>query len=165
MNRLRHGEWVAAASAVALLIALFVTWFALDGPAGPGGGATRYAPMGGSGDPGGSGWSSLGWLALALCVLAIVTALTLAVLTATRDSPAAPVLLTVLTTVAGLLALIALLIQGWAQPGTDELVSTRAGYWLGLLASAGITAGGILAMRDERSPHVEPYPVPVRPAP
>jgi hypothetical protein len=145
VSRLRYGEWITAASGVALAAVLFLDWF---------GGAVS-----------GSGWSTLGWLALALCAVAILAALALPFLQVTRDSPSGPVLGAIAAALAGFLASVALVVQGIAQPGPDELVSVRAGYWLGLACALGVWLGGFLAMRDERSPHARPRPVELRPAP
>jgi hypothetical protein len=96
------------------------------------------------------GWSSLGWLALALAVLAIVAAFAVVGVGATRQSPSGPMLAIVAATVLGVLAAVGLLVEG---------------YWLGLVAAAGIVAGAIGAMRDERSPGAVDKPVELRPAP
>ncbi len=158
-RRLRHGDWVAALSALALLVLLFFDWFGLDlTPPG----TTDVVAFGSfSGD----GWSTLGWLALVLCVLAIVIGLANGLLTATRESPAGPVLAAILTMVFGFLATVALLIQLWAQPGPDEYIAVKAPFWLGLAAAAGVWLGGWLAVRDERVPRARVRPVDVRPAP
>ena len=62
-------------------------------------------------------------------------------------------------------ALVALLIQGAAQPGPDELIEIKVGWWLGLLACIGITAGGWLSMKQESTPNARERPIEVRPAP
>jgi hypothetical protein len=146
-NRLRFAEKFALVSALALLGFLFLDWFGVHG----GGGL--------------SGWDSLGWLALALCVLAIVAGLALPVVFALYESPVLPLLTAICAMLFGGLAVIALLVQVIAQPGPDELVAVQAGWWLGLLAAAGIARGGFLSMRDEYLPGVPVTDVPVRPAP
>ena len=142
-NRLRFAEKVAAVSAVALLAFLFlVDWF---------------------GDA--SGWDSLGWFALALCVLTIVAGLALPLVFAFYESPVLPLFSAICAMLLGGLAVIALLVQVVAQPGQDELVAVQSGWWLGLLAAAGVARGGFLSMRDEYLPGVPLTDVPVRPAP
>lgn len=163
-NRLRFAEKVAGLSALALLGVLFLDWFA--GELGPltgrhHGGWTAYAY-----DTGGiSGWDSLGWFALALCVLTIVAGVAVPLLFATQQSPVLPLFTAICALFLGTLAVIALLVQVVAQPGPDELVAVKAGWWLGLLSAAGVARGGFLSMRDEYLPGVPVADVPVRPAP
>lgn len=142
-NRLRFAEKVAGISALALLaVLLLVDWF---------GGA--------------SGWDALGWLALALCVLTVVAGLAVPLVFASYESPVLPLLAAIVALVVGLVTVIALLVQVVAQPGADEGVAVQAGWWLGLLAAAGVARGGFLSMRDEYLPGVTVPEVPVRPAP
>jgi hypothetical protein len=145
-NRLRFAEKVAGLSALALLVFLFLDWF-------------------GVGRTGASGWDSLGWLALALCVVTIVVGLAVPVVFGLYESPVLPLFTAISAVTVGLLTVIALLVQVVAQPGPDELVSVRAGWWLGLLAAAGVARGGFLSMRDEYLPGVPIPDVPLRPAP
>jgi hypothetical protein len=165
-HRLRFAEKFAAVSALALVGILFLDWFA--GPVGLEGahfartGWTAYAPAGSGGV---SGWHSLGWLALALCLLAVVAGLALPFVFAAYDSPVLPLFGAISAMLLGGLAVVALLVQVVAQPGPDEYVSVEAGWWLGLLAAAGIARGGFLSMRDEYLPGVPVADVPVRPAP
>lgn len=149
-HRPRYGERWAALSAIALLaFLLLVDWF--GAPAVEGGAA--------------SGWESLGWLALVLCLLAVVAGLATAVAFSLYDSPVLPILAAIAATVIGILAVVALLVQVIFQPGEDGGVQVLAGWWLGLLAAAGIARGGFLSMRDEYLPDVPIADVPVRPAP
>ena len=147
MNRLRFAEKVAGVSALALLGFLFLDWFGVEDGAGT------------------SGWDSLGWLALALCVLAIVAGLAVPILFALHESPVLPLFGAIVAVLVGALAVIALLVQVIFQPGPDELVVVRSGWWLGLLAAAGVARGGFLSMRDEYLPGVPIPDVPLRPAP
>lgn len=146
LRRLRFGEWVVGASALALLAFLWLDWFA--------------TPTSGL-----SGWDSLGWLALALCLLAIAAGLALPVVVGLQRSPVLPMLAAIVTMLAGGLAVLALIVQVVFQPGPDELVSVRSGWWLGLLAAAGVARGGFLSMRDEHVPGVALPEVEARPAP
>lgn len=164
-NRPRFAEKVAAGSALALFGVLFLDWFALDlGPLVTGGdgepaSVTVYAAGGAS------GWDSLGWFALALCVLSIAAGIAVAVLFTTQVSPVLPQLASACALVLGTLTVIALLVQVVFQPGPDELVTVQAGWWLGLLAAAGVARGGFLSMHDEYLAGVPIPDVPVRPAP
>jgi hypothetical protein len=142
-NTPRFAEKVAALSALTLLGVLFlVDWF---------------------GDA--SGWDALGWFALALCVLSIVAGLAVAIVFALYESPVLPQFIAVCALFVGSLTVIALLVQVVFQPGTDELVTVKAGWWLGLLAAAGVARGGFLSMRDEYLADQPTADVPVRPAP
>lgn len=146
-NRLRFAEKVAGVSALALLGFLFLDWFGLAG-----------------GD-GASGWDSLGWFALALCVLAVVAGLALPLVFGSIESPVLPLGAAIAALVIGVLTVIALLVQVIFQPGPDEAVAVRSGWWLGLLAAAGVARGGFLSMRDEYLPGVPLADVELRPAP
>lgn len=156
-NRLRFAEKVAGVSALALLGFLFLEWFA----SGPEGGWTSYTPA--LGDL--SGWDSLGWLALALCVLTIAAGLALPLVFGTQESPVLPLSAAIAAMLIGGLAVIALLVQVVLQPGPDEIVTVKSGWWLGLLAAAGVARGGFLSMRDEYLPGVPLADVELRPAP
>lgn len=166
VHRLRFGEKVAGLSAVALFGFLFLDWFGASGVAvtpllGHNGMVRLYAPV----KLGGSGWDTLGWLALALCLVAIVAGLAVVFVFAAYESPVLPVLFGMLAMLLGGLAVIALIVQVIWQPGPDRLVSVESGWWLGLLAAAGIARGGFLSIRDEYLPGVPLPDVPVRPAP
>jgi hypothetical protein len=162
-NRIRFGEKVAALSALALLGFGFLDWF--GGP-----GANYLVLFGGRrhdlvGIDIGMGWESLGWFAFAACAAAIVAGLVLPFVVAAYESPVLPIFAAMATMLLGGLAVVALLVQVIAQPGPDELVEVKSGWWLGLLAAAGIARGGFLSLRDEYLPSVPLPDVEVRPAP
>ena len=139
----RYGEKWAALSAIALLAFLFlVDWFS-----------------------GVNGWDSLGWFALGACVLAALAGLATALTFSLYDSPVLPLFCAIGATVLGIVAVIALLVQVVSQPGPDEAVTVQSGWWLGLLAAAGVARGGFLSMRDEYLPGMPMPDVEVRPAP
>ena len=152
-------------SALALFGFLFLDWFGGIGGAyfNRAVGAPAYAGV--VGRYGESGWHVLGWAALTACVLAIVAGLALPLLAATHESPVLPVLGSIWASLFGWIAIVALLIQVIAQPGPDELVEVKSGWWLGLIASFGIAAGGWMAMRDEYTPRARKRQIEVRPAP
>lgn len=145
-KRLRFAEKLSALSALALFGFLFLDWFGL-------------------GDHQRSGWSSLGWLALALCLVAIVAGLAVAVIFASHESPVLPVLAAVSATTLGGLAVLALVVQVIFQPGNDATTTVLSGWWLGLIAAAGVARGGFLSMHEEHLPGVAVKDVEVRPAP
>ena len=148
LSRLRLGELLAAAAAVALLVALFFDW-ERDGAASSGGGVPQ------------SGWSSLGWPVLALVLAAVALALTLAVVTAGRRPAAIPIGAAVLTTGVGILVTLVLTVRVLLL---DDALGLAG---LGLLAMLLIPVGGWVAMADERrqAPYSAPPDVPRRPAP
>jgi glycerol-3-phosphate acyltransferase PlsY len=132
MRRLRDGEWIAGAGAVALLASLFLHWYGFSG--GRGGEATA--------------WQALALLDVFLALLALVP-LALVYLQATRESPSLPVVLSVFTLLAGLLATLLILYRMVAPPGPDDLVGLEAGAFLGLAAAVVVTAGGWRSLRAE----------------
>jgi hypothetical protein len=160
VKRLRPGEWLAGLSALALFGFEFLDWFSrVPGPLTRGNNV--YAYLAG----GVSGWHSLGWAALACCIVAMVAGVLLPVIAATYESPVLPVLGSIVATLLGVLAVFALLIQVIAQPGPDELVEVKSGWWLGLIASFGVAIGAWMAMKDETTPRARQRPIEVRPAP
>ena len=124
LRRLRAGEWIAGAAGLALLVSLFLSWY--DGQ---------------------SGWESLGILDVILAFVAL-NALAIPFVTASYPVPALPLAhqsLTVLITSVALLLVVGrvLNIPDWAD-------GREGGLWVALLATLGVIAGGLLAMRDER---------------
>ena len=141
MSRLRKGEWLALAAAVALVVLLFLPWF--DGRIG---------------------WTSLGWLMIALLVLCIAGAAWIALTTIdnvlTRIMPAL-----VITTAVSAVTLVILILRVAAFPPGD----TEVDAYLGILATAAIFAGAGIALADERTDAPEsaftpPAPRPAPPA-
>lgn len=152
---------MAALSACALVGFLFLDWFGrVPGTLRVGGNGVAFYLVGGE-----SGWHSLGWAALAACVLAIVAGLALAALSATHESPVLPVAGAVVASFVAALALLALLIQVIAQPGPDQLVEVKSGWWLGLISCFGILSGSWMALRDDHTPHARVRKYEIRPAP
>lgn len=126
LRRLRVGEWIVGASGVLLLVALFLPWY---------------------GDPSSTAWESFTVLDVILALLALA-AVTVPVVTAAQRVPALPLAVESLTALFGLLALILVLIRVLNLPG--EAHGREIGLWLGLVATLGIFAGGLIGMRDER---------------
>lgn len=120
------GEWIAGACGLLLLIALFLPWY---------------------GEPSSTAWEAFTVLDLILALLALA-ALSVPIVTATHRVPAVPLALESLTALFGVLAVILVLIRVLNLPG--DAGGREIGLWLGLLATLGITAGGLIAMRDER---------------
>ena len=143
LRRLRSGETIALAGAIALALLLALDWFFLSTP---------DARVGAHE----SGIRALGWFATILMLGAIVVALGLAFFTVTQRAVAVPVMLAVFTTVLGFAAVVAIAVRLVAQPGlgvgagnTDVEIELPA--YLGLLAAIAIAFGGWRSMADERT--------------
>lgn len=137
-RRLRWPEWVAAVSAVVLLIVLFVmNWFTVvltSGGAGP-----RYKVAETV-----NGWDSLRHLRWLLVITAIA-ALILFVLQAVRRSPALPVTLSLVLPLLGGASVIWLLVRVAISPPGGRC----PGGWVGLAAAAVLTWGAFRSLRME----------------
>jgi hypothetical protein len=142
-SRLRHGEWIAAGSAVLLLVLMvFVPWYGVSNASAPKSAAlsrsTSY-----------TGWSALTHLRW-LMVVTIVAALALAFLQASRRAPAWPAAMSPIVTLLGLITSLALLYRVVISvPGADDLLEQKAGSFLGLACALGILYGGYASMRQE----------------
>jgi hypothetical protein len=155
MRRLRIGEWIAAAGGVALLVVMFLDWYAVVVSVDPGFELSA----------GFDAWESFDVIDLVLAIVAAL-AIGLAVLQATQRSPALPVGAGVLTTVAGAVAVVLVAYRIINQPGDNEFVEVRIGAWLGLAATLAIAGGGWASLHDERAPGIPPGPEPeLRPPP
>jgi hypothetical protein len=154
MTRIRAGEALAAAGAIALFVLLFADWFSADG-------ASR------------SGWSSLGWALVALLAVVIVMAAVLVISTVVRAKPAIIVGSATITAALGIVVfLIALVRVLVLQPDLDlglgnTSVGIEAAGYLGLVALAATAAGGWITLADERTNARESAytPPPPRPIP
>jgi hypothetical protein len=128
LRRLRAGEWIAGLWGLALLVSLFLPWYA-DGA------GSR------------TGWQSLGALDVVLAIVALA-ALAIPVVTAFHRAPAVPLAHQTLTVLAGALALLLVLVRVLNMP--DWADGREWGLWVALAATFGVVAGGLIAMRDER---------------
>jgi carbon starvation protein CstA len=157
MRRLRDGEWIAGAGAVALLASMFLHWYRLDLPSPAGGLDDPFAPEA-------TAWQAFGVLDVVLALLALVP-LALVVTQATRKSPAIPVFLSVMTVLAGALAALLILYRIVNQPGENQFVEVQVGAWLGFLAALVIGAGGWRSTRVEAVPGDPARPIEEQPLP
>jgi len=146
--RLRAGEWLAAAAAIAIPITLALPWY---------GARARETTV--------TGFESFTAIDV-LLVLSAAVGLALAILQATQEGPALPLAFGVLTVTAGGIATLLALYRVIDEPGPDEFIDVRLGAWLGLVATAALTAGGWLSIADERVRGLPPGPEPeLRPRP
>jgi hypothetical protein len=139
IERLRAGEWLAAAGGVVLLVSLFLPWYGLGG---------LYV----------SGFEAFTVIDVLLALLAVL-AIALAVLQATQDGPAMPVGAAVLTATLGKVGVLLVLFRIVDEPGAD-FVELRAGAYIALAATVAITAGGWRSLMNE---HVRGLPPDVEP--
>ena len=139
LGRLRLGEWIAAASGVALLAVMLLDWY--------------------GGEPDRNAWETFVALDVYLALLALA-AIALAFVTASQPTAAVPIAFVSVVTLLGLVATVWLLLRVLFLPGAEGDVDTTrlAGLWLGFLATLGITVGGALGMRDESPGLREPKP-------
>ena len=156
LTRLRPGELIAAAGGVALLVVMFLDWYAA-------GGVTQVFQRDIEVSVGITAWEAFGFTDI-LLALGALTAIGLAVITATRRSPALPVAASVITTTVGALAMLLVLYRIVNQPGPNEFIEVKLPAFLGFLCVLAIAAGGWLSMRDEDWPDA-PMETDVRPAP
>jgi hypothetical protein len=145
VGRLRAGELLAGAGAVALLVALFLDWV---GPVGK------------------TGWDALGWLVLAITAAAIALALWLVVATALARPVTQVVAADVLTSVVSAIAFVVLALRALVfQPGPNAVVDLRYGAWIGLAGALAMTIGAWWSLADERTDAPESAYVPPAPRP
>jgi hypothetical protein len=124
VRRLRAGEWIAGAAGLVLLVSLFLAWY--DGQ---------------------TGWESLGILDVILALVAL-DAIAIPIVTAAYRVPALPLAHQSLTTLIGSVAF--LLVAGRVLNIPDWADGREGGLWIALLATLGVVAGSLIAMRDER---------------
>jgi hypothetical protein len=140
LRRLGAGEWLAALSAVALLVSLFLPWY----------------------DPSASAWDALGAIDVLLALVAAAGVL-LAIVTAAQKVPAVPIALSALVALAGGIGIVLVLFRLADLP--DGAIGRDWAIWLGLAGALGIVAGSVIAMRDEVRPGASVPDIPAMPAP
>jgi hypothetical protein len=156
MGRLRPADLGAGAAGVALLVVLFLPWFAVRGvPAG----WTGYAPLG---VPQPTAWRAFAVVDI-LLALAAALAVAIPVVTATARGPAMPVAAAVIATVASVIAVLLVIWRLLDPP--NGFYTRHYGVWLGLAATLLMLAASFSALHDERTPGAVPPDVPRRPAP
>jgi anaerobic C4-dicarboxylate transporter len=133
LGRLRSGEWLTAAGAAAMIVALFgLPWYGGSAGANVATSLSR------------NGWHSfthMRWLV----VVAIVLALALVLAQAAFRAPAIPACLDTVSTVVALAAVL------WLVVGVVILIPhhQEAGAWVELAGACAVLAGSFLALRQE----------------
>jgi len=127
-RRLSRGEWVAAAAAVLMLVALFLPWYSVGG---------KHV----------TAWQSMAVDDVLLALIAVGT-LVADLATASRRRAAVPVAYTTMATLGGLVALILTVVR-LADPAPSGHAGLAIGAWIGLVAALGLAGGASAGMRDE----------------
>ena len=145
VNRLGRGEKIAAVSAIALLLIMFIfSWFGIDAEGG--------VDLGGA-----NAWESFGLIDLILFIT-VVAAIALAAMLANGQRVDMPVSPAAIVAGLGILSVILILFRIISPPdfGLGDLleigggeVSRKIGVFLGLIAAAGIAYGGYESMQEE----------------
>jgi hypothetical protein len=137
-NRLSQGQMVAAVAAIALFIISFLPWFGVGAAAITVGGTT----IGGAVNR--NMWEFENPLDIYLLIVILVALVPAAVTLFGGDAefPLAPIATTLLAGVGTLLIIYQLFDHGTGA-------SIKIGLILGLIATAGITIGGYLAMQED----------------
>jgi hypothetical protein len=146
MRRVRAGEIVSAAGGAALLVIMFLEWYAL--------GLGSVTPLGDA-DLGANAWEAFGVIDLLLALVAVLGLALLAVQLVGRG-PALPVAFEVVTSTLALVAVLLVAYRIVNQPGSNDLVDVSLGAWLGLVATAVVFWGAWKSLSDERPRPVDP---------
>lgn len=142
-SRLRRGEWIVAAGAIALLVAMFaLSWYGLPGAPG----TTARAPDGDASVNAFHGLTVLRWLML----VTIAVAFALVYLQCTRRAPALPVSFSVLLTVLGGVTSVCLIYRVLID--APDATAQKPGAFLGLACALLLTYGAFRSMRQEDQP-------------
>jgi hypothetical protein len=143
VSRLNTGEKLAGAAGIALLLIMFLfDWFTVD----VGGGFADISV-------GGNAWETMELIRFVI-LLAAISGIALAVVAANNSKVDLPIALSAITAGLGILAVVLIAFRIISPPdggagdfGVD--IGRGIGVFLGLIAAAGVAAGGWLAMQDE----------------
>jgi hypothetical protein len=161
IGRLRSGELLAGVGAAVPLVSLFLDWFEAAPPA-----VADVIVVSLPRDDSVSGWDSLGWLVLALAALAVAWGAWLVVATATDRPVTQVVAADVIAATIAPMAFVALALRALVfQPGPNELVTVKAGAWIGLAGAALLAVGAWWSLADERTDAPESAYTPPAPRP
>ncbi|MEA2352403.1 MAG: hypothetical protein QOH38_1819 [Thermoleophilaceae bacterium] len=129
LRRLRLQEWLTGACGVALLVALFLDWYA-------------------AGSAKADAWESFSVLDVLLALVGLM-AVGLAVAAGLSRAQAVPVGIGSMLVLVGLVVSVWLAIRVASPPdGADR----EAGAWIGLVACIGATLSALWSIRDDRFP-------------
>ena len=151
LSRLRQGEKIAAGSAIALILIMFIfKWFSLS---------VSSAALGGFGgfsaEVSRNAWGSFGFIDILLFITALA-ALAMAYVSASGQKVSLPIALSAIVTGLGILCVLLVLFRIISPPnfsgvdlpsGVDK--GRKIGAFLGLIATAGLAYGGYVAMQEE----------------
>jgi hypothetical protein len=163
IGRLRSGELLAGVGAVVLLVSLFLPWFGAEVRVESGNeGVLNLLVVSASS----SGWDGLGWLVLVIATIAVACVAWLGFATVSVRPVTEVVAAAVLAATVGPIAFAALVLRVLVfQPGPNELVTVKAGAWVGLAGAALLTIGAWWSLADERTDAPESAYTPPAPRP
>ena len=141
VNRLSQGQMVAAVSAILLFIFSFLPWFGVSGGILSGGGVVAESKNF-------SLWEIENPLDIFLLIV-IMVALLPALMTLAGGDADGGGLAGMATALLGGIGTLMIFYQLFDHDFFGVGFSTKIGFWLGLLACAGIAVGGYLSMQDE----------------
>jgi hypothetical protein len=151
-TNLGRGAAIAGISGALLFVFMFFHWYSVPGSAQ----ADQLGAFLGNDisqpTTGFNAWQSFDFTDL-ICLLAVIVALGLAAMTLMGSSASLPVAGSALTCGAGALAFLFVLYRTLNPPGDG--LDREIGVFLGLLATAGIAAGGYLGMQEEGTTFAE----------
>jgi uncharacterized membrane protein len=141
--KLRAGELLALAGAIAVIVSLFVRSY--QNAAGDLTGLDTFGP------------------AVALVLIGAIAALALTVATVTEQSSALPIAAAVWTVLFGIVAVIAATVRVFERP--EHATRICVGSWLAFGGAILILVGAWLSLRDERTSRYDPPSPETRPPP
>jgi hypothetical protein len=141
VNRLSQGQMVAAVSAILLFIFSFLPWFGVSGGIISGGGVVTASKDFNL-------WEIENPLDIFLLIV-ILVALLPTVMTLVGGGVEGGGLAGMATALLGGIGTLMIFYQLFDHDFFGVGFSTKIGFWLGLLACAGIAVGGYLSMQDE----------------
>jgi hypothetical protein len=149
MRAVRPADVLTGAAGTALLVSMFLPW---------------YAPRGRTETV--NAWQAFAVTDLLLALVAVL-ALALAASQVAARGPALPVALAVITTAVAIGGMLVLVFRLVDQPGPNDLIELRAGAYAGLAAVLLTAVGAWAALSDERPRPSDPRARTVdrRPAP
>lgn len=150
-TRLTQGEKIAGASAIALILIMFIfKWFGLEisGSAG----AFEFSTEGSE-----NAWGSYGFIDIVLFIT-VAAAIGLALVSASQTEVGLPVAASAIVAGLGILSVVLIIFSILSPPdfgvdiegsGVDQ--TRKIGVWLGLIAAIGVAYGGWRAMQEEHT--------------